>query len=121
MDKVTLIRTFYTWYLKNIKEDNRLPFRSQYRGVFLKYISEGFYNNIVHITENEGDNADPFLCAQDYFLDWSHNIGIEEESPISFLLTFHYGTDMTHMIRITLISVNHMWRINSATLFEETV
>lgn len=120
MDRIQLIKTFYIWYLKNIKEDPGLPFREQYRGIFLKYITENFYNNLTHITENENDNADPFLCAQDYFLDWSYNIGIVEENTNIYVLTFHYGTNMTHKVRITFEDINQTWRIGAATLYEET-
>lgn len=98
MDASSLIRAFYTWYLEIVKSDTMLAYREEYRGILLKYITVDFCDLLPSIKETT--NADPFLCIQDMFTDWVHNIHVFAESTTKFRVEFTYATNIKHIIYV---------------------
>ena len=107
----TVVRGFYSWYLHELSKEKSEPLKQ--KTVALKYLTPQLYANAPRLTRQQ--DADIFICAQDWDKDWEKNFTIgsvvTQGATATTLVTLPSGQDKIK-IKVTLRKTNVGWRID---------
>lgn len=111
------IRQFYIRYLSGLIAEPLFPKEPKDRQRLRQELTEPFGKGLKRL-QIETD-ANPLLCAQDFFGEWTSAIRVEKMSGADFLVIFGPPPTKEHRVVVTLREEDGKWKIGNIQRFKE--
>lgn len=113
----TKIKSFFSWYILGLIADPLFPKNQQDLRRMKMELSADFTKEFPKIQQNS--NADPILCAQDFFNEWSFAVEAKYLDEKSVIVTLGPPPKNPHRLLLTLTGDNDETRIRKIALYRE--
>jgi hypothetical protein len=107
----SLIKDFYRWYIGRLNQ-NKDPLRKE-KAALGKYLTPEFLRKAPKLFDE--NNADIFICAQDWDKDWGNNVSVSKlniQGTTATATVRLSGKTMNHKLKVTLKQLGGSWKIN---------
>jgi hypothetical protein len=107
----SLIKDFYRWYIARLNQ-NKDPLTKE-RAALGKYLTPEFLRKAPKLFDE--NNADIFICAQDWDKDWGNNVSVSKlniQGTVATATVRLSGKTMNHKLKVRLLRLSGNWKID---------